>query len=170
MSRTMMAVLSSVSLFALGACGEPTRLTDSNPEPAEYQKQNELTDSNAESVKYHPDDIALGDCTLRAWKPNGHAGDPMRSWGEIDCPRNESVEVQVCMQQLITGGWQTMEWSCVTHSPPGGVGDLTGVASQPVPYYTNGRWYRTWAWGYASGATNTTLSNTCKGNGASGCN
>jgi hypothetical protein len=87
---------------------------------------------------------------------------------EIDCNHSASVEVQACMQQLVTGGWQTMNWTCRTFGPRDQ--PIIFVATAGVSYYTANRYYRTWAWGSVNGATGTTLSSSCKGNGGAGCN
>jgi hypothetical protein len=74
--------------------------------------------------------------------------------------------LESCLQQLVTGGWETIQWSCSSVNTSGYAGINTGA----VPYWTNGRWYRTAAWVWINGgASGWIVSDGCQGNGGSGC-
>jgi hypothetical protein len=116
--------------------------------------------------------VGIDGCTLAAFTP----GTP-RSWdspraaaGTLNCPSSHRIQLKVCMQQLVTGGWQTLDWTCQVSAFEPSQGFSTNVTSKSVPYYTANRWYRSWAWGYADGANTAVVSAGCKGNGGSGCN
>jgi hypothetical protein len=92
--------------------------------------------------------------TVSAIKPSswGKAG-----VGRIDidnCGYLHADQLKVCLQQHI-GYWQTMEWTCRTGSSSKGY--AFDVDSAEVPYYTRGRWYRSWVWGYEAGVGSTTV-------------
>jgi hypothetical protein len=110
-------------------------------------------------------------CTLAAFTPGTTPGfgAPRAAGGVVSCPSwRSSRQLQVCMQQLVTGGWQTLQWTCSYTNSNQGFADTEISAS--VPYYTAGRWYRSWAWGDVDGANTAVVSAGCQGNGGSGCN
>lgn len=37
--------------------------------------------------------------------------------GEVTCSKSSTIDIQVCMQQLVTGGWQVIQWSCMDGGP-----------------------------------------------------
>jgi hypothetical protein len=99
---------------------------------------------------------SVGNCQLHAYAPNSSRF----SSGKITCPNKESLKIQVCMQQLISGGWSTMQWTCVQASD---YGTLVFANTPQIPYYTKGRWYRTWTWGSANGHPATYVSSGIQG-------
>jgi hypothetical protein len=111
-----------------------------------------------------------GSCGLNSCSPGPGGGSGNTSYGTINCGNRENLQIEVCMWQLVTGGWEQMNWTCRTASSPSGdPWSNIGVASNAVPYFTNGRWYQTWAWGYANGSQVALWSPTCKGDGGNGC-
>jgi hypothetical protein len=117
--------------------------------------------------------VGLGGPSLLAYSPNYWTAKQSSSTIVNGGYVNDLFQTKVCMQQLVSGGWQTMDFTCVT-----GYVDIYGdhINTNPISYYTNGRWYRTWAWGYNHNPytnqtyTNTCVTNGCQGNGGSGCN
>ena len=73
----------------------------------------------------------------------------------------DNLEIQTCLQQLVTGGWKTISSTCETgrNNNDDNVSSYTGGLSSLV----KGRYYRTWAWGYVNGKTSTTESSGVKG-------
>jgi hypothetical protein len=96
-------------------------------------------------------------CTLTAYYPlsNGF----VRSYATMSCSGAEYIQVETCLEQLVTGGWQNVVGSCKTS--PEAYGTYISATGQSY-YPTCGRYYRTWAWGY-NGETGTTLSSAYKG-------
>lgn len=85
-------------------------------------------------------------------------------FGAVSCKSGyDELEVQVCMQQLLSSGWETMQWSCGTGKDKNS--DVVSAYTNRVSYLTKGREYRTWVWGYVNGKTNTTESPGVKGEG-----
>jgi hypothetical protein len=85
-------------------------------------------------------------------------------FGAVSCKSGwDDLEVKACMQQLLTGGWQTMQWTCETGKDKNS--DVVSTYTAKVPYLTKGREYRTWVWGDINGHTNTTESPGVRGNG-----
>jgi hypothetical protein len=115
--------------------------------------------------------VGLDGCTLTADVPGHTPGfyAPRAAGGTIKCPSwRNNIQLQVCMQQLVSGGWQTMHWTCTYTGTVSGLG--VSAISYNVSYYTAGRWYRSWAWGDVNGANTAIVSAGCQGNGGSGCN
>jgi hypothetical protein len=108
-------------------------------------------------------------CTVDAVRPNIFFPGQLVGGGDTACayPYNNNVTetLQVCMQQLVAGGWQTMDWTCRTKSSS----HEQTLATGAVAYYTAGRWYRTWSWGYAMGRGVSVFGPGCKGDGGSHC-
>jgi hypothetical protein len=103
--------------------------------------------------------LAVGNCQVYAYTPSASG---KNGQGLIDCGNNdEQIELQVCLQQNISGTWQTIGFTCHTGGP--GWGRFMWVTSNSVPFYTPGRGYRTWAWGYANGHAQTVVSNAING-------
>lgn len=97
-------------------------------------------------------------CTLTAYYPL--SGGNVRGSANISCGTSDNIQVQTCLQQLVTGGWENVVGSCQTSQEVNG----TSISATGKSYYpTCGRWYRTWAWGYNDGLTGTALSDTYKG-------
>lgn len=67
-------------------------------------------------------------------------------FGEISCggAAKASIEVYVCLNQLVTGGWQTLNWTCSDFAENNGHYAYAWTA--PVPYWTTNRWYNTQVW------------------------
>jgi len=104
----------------------------------------------AQALSY--EQVGVGSCAFAVYSPSGGG---RNGFAQLGCPNNENLQLQVCLQQLVTGGWQTIDWTCsTTHSLSYYVDEYSGK----VPYYTNGRWYRTWAWAYANGASRAIVS------------
>jgi hypothetical protein len=74
-------------------------------------------------------------------------------FGEISCGNSENkLEVETCLEQLITGGWQTINWTCEDFTNAG-TNDhhYLYTASGQVPYWTTNRWYQTQVWARVNG-------------------
>lgn len=105
----------------------------------------------------------LGPCILRAFTPNT-AQSPgynnMSGYGEVQCNTTRSIAINVCLQQLVTGGWQNVY--CTGQSVYEHASYIYG-STYSVWYPVNGRWYRTWDRGWADGTTNTYTSSGVQG-------
>jgi hypothetical protein len=69
-------------------------------------------------------------------------------FGEISCgAAKNTLEVETCLEQLVTGGWQTIDFTCRDFTNAG-TNDhhYLYTASGAVPYWTSGRWYQTQVW------------------------
>jgi hypothetical protein len=110
-------------------------------------------------------------CTVTANQPDYYTG-----VASINCPAHTTYSLQICLQQLVTGGWQNVGGIACTNDGPftngnssGGVGGTGGSVS----YFTSGRWYRTQAYVVVSrtgqGGDDYVYSSTCQGNGADRC-
>jgi hypothetical protein len=109
-------------------------------------------------------------CTVISVSPANGQGE-----GSVDCPSNTtSRQLQVCLQQLVTGGWENVGGiACSGVGPISGGGGL-GSTEPGVSYYTANRWYRTQTWvsiqRQGQSVSEYVYSDSCKGNGAQGCN
>jgi hypothetical protein len=66
-------------------------------------------------------------------------------FGEISCGDTKaSLEIYVCLNQLVTGGWQTLNWSCTDIHYLNAHYVYAWTAA--VPYWTTNRWYNTQVW------------------------
>lgn len=92
-------------------------------------------------------------CTLVAHFPD--AGGNVRAYATISCSGPNTIQVQTCLQQLVTGGWVNVVGGCQTSQR---IFSTHTSATGKTYYATCGRWYRTWAWGYNNGKTGTALS------------
>jgi hypothetical protein len=144
------ALMFTASLLLLGATG-----CSGGAEP---QTEEEPSTSSSEAL--------LGNCSFQAFRPGRNPVYPKAGDAWIGCSNIETLELEVCLQQYV-GAWETIGWTCRTFTRVGG--DLD-IPTANLPYYTAGRWYRTWAWGYANGHDGQSFSNACLGNGGSGCN
>jgi hypothetical protein len=121
---------------------------DGTKAPCEHEAKSTTTHEVAASYV----NVGVGDCTFAVYSPSPSG---RNGFAQLGCAYNENLELEVCLQQLVTGGWQTINWTCATtHSLSYYVDEHSGQ----VPYYTSGRWYRTWAWAYANGATRAVVS------------
>lgn len=101
---------------------------------------------------------ATSPCVLVAHYP--YSGGNVRAYATMSCSGADNIQVQTCLQQLITGGWKNVVGGCQTSQEVHG----TQISATGKSYYpTCGRYYRTWAWGYNDGKTGTTLSSSYKG-------
>lgn len=79
---------------------------------------------------------------------------------KITCPTNHWIVVQACLQQLVTGGWQTVVYQghtyCAFNPADGGTFPATedDVSVGYVPMTCN-RYYRDRSWGKADGQQDT---------------
>jgi hypothetical protein len=102
----------------------------------------------------HTDAVGhAGDCAVAAYTPfnvygNNYSTTYWRPHASMDCPLHYESELETCMAQLVTGGWETIntyvgEPACgVT-----GVNTWTDFNLESVNIdLTVGRWYSTWAW------------------------
>jgi hypothetical protein len=110
------------------------------------------------------EDIQVADCSLNAHEPSSNGV----ATASIHCAHgfggaNGGVQGKVCMDQLVTGGWRTIDWTCSYYDATSLKDTGGSMWSLKVPYYTSGRWYRTWAWIDANGVQQTTTGPTCKG-------
>lgn len=78
------------------------------------------------------------------------------------------MNVQTCMWQLVTGGWQQMNWTCDGPASSPQWASLLS-ASTPRVCLTPGRWYNEWTWGYVNGATGTYFSGSLQGGSPANC-
>ena len=85
---------------------------------------------------------------FKPYQPGGQAG--WISFSELEAtygaPAWDEGQVQSCMEQLLTGGWQLMNWTCQETTNYGKT--FNQIGSNRVPYLTNGRWYRSYGWGW----------------------
>ena len=101
----------------------------------------------------------ISDCTFYATNPIT-AADDLAAHGEINCSSNHSLQIEVCLQQLITGGWVDVVGSCATSPVTYGTSQAAGGKGYSQ---TCNRYYRNWAWVKVDGATSTDLSSSYKG-------
>jgi hypothetical protein len=107
------------------------------------------------SAAVRPD---ISPCTITAYYPT--SGGNVRGYASLSCSGGDDIEVEACLQQLVTGGWEDVVGGCQTSSYVYG----TYISATGKSYYpTCGRYYRTWAWGYDDGDTGTALSDSYKG-------
>ena len=72
-------------------------------------------------------------------------------FGEISCGSYENkVEVEACLEQLVTGGWQTLNWTCIYYTNPNDH-HYAWATTNSVPYWTTNRWYQTQVWARVNG-------------------
>lgn len=72
-------------------------------------------------------------------------------FGEVACPYYaDTLEVEACLEQLVTGGWETIDWTCADFSSDTDH-HFVWTTTYQVPYWTNGRWYRTQVWARVNG-------------------
>lgn len=90
-------------------------------------------------------------CRLHAYQPMRNTESP--GWtvsGLIECNSVWHLfYLEVCMRQLLKGGWKTMQWTCITEDCS--ETDSCQTRSRTVPYLTKGRWYDVWDWGIVDG-------------------
>lgn len=78
-------------------------------------------------------------------------GNTYEAWGSMNCGAgspNYNLELEVCMGQLLSGGWSIINSSCQVNGP------FTGAAASIPSHWvglTKGRWYAPWIYEYASG-------------------
>ena len=91
----------------------------------------------------------LGNCQLHDYTPYSVGGGSYLAHGAIDsCPKNEVLEIEVCMTQLLSNGWNVIGSSCYTEYYP----SARGINSTSTPVFlVHGRWYESITWGYANG-------------------
>jgi hypothetical protein len=114
---------------------------------------------------------SVAPCTLNVWVPgpdvSGPQGMAVANCGWNYKGGNEQIWVRSCLQQLVTGGWETIAWTCkASWSPAYGT---NFVDSGSVPYLTAGRWYRTFGTMSLNGTTVHAYSLGCQGNGGDSC-
>jgi len=99
-------------------------------------------------------------CTTSAYDPV--SGGEVRGYATLSCTSSEDIQVQACLQQLITGGWVDVVGGCQTSQEVYG----TYTSATGKSYYpTCGRYYRTKAVATVNGSTGSPL----YGNGYQGC-
>lgn len=99
-------------------------------------------------------------CTTSAYDPV--SGGNVRAYATLSCTAAEDIQVQACLQQLITGGWVDVVGGCQTSQEVYG----TSISATGKSYYpTCGRYYRTKAVSTINGSTGSPL----YGNGYQGC-
>lgn len=103
-------------------------------------------------------------CTVTAWQPDNYAHLRMSGYGSIICTQNvDELQLQECMQNLVTGGWQT------TICLPGANSHYTAYGTNYIDGETifsgcvQNRWYRMWAWGWAYYGNTTSGTDTSNG-------
>jgi hypothetical protein len=112
-------------------------------------------------------------CSVTATKPMTDEGT-----GEIGCPPHVTWQLQACLQQLVTGGWENVGGIACHGLGPSDTGNSSGgggTSTGTVSFFTANRWYRTQVYVIVQqdsgpGGDHYTYSDTCKGNGGSGCN
>jgi hypothetical protein len=111
---------------------------------------------SAASAAVHP---RIVPCTLTAYEPSTSSGD-VQGYATFSCSANDDLQIEVCLQQLITGGWVDVVGGCYT-SP---VYDTNYLWAQSKAYPpTCGRYYRTWAEGWNDGVSGSTVSDGYEG-------
>lgn len=101
----------------------------------------------------------IGNCTYFASNPIT-AADDLVTEGQISCTSNHNLQLQVCLEQLITGGWVDVVGSC--HTSPVIYGRSQATNGKAYSQTCN-RYYRNQAWVTVDGATASTLSSSYKG-------
>lgn len=105
-------------------------------------------------------------CTLFAGYPYSNGN--VSGYAQISCTSAENIQVEACLQQLVTGGWQNVVGSCQTSQYVHG----KFISATGRSYYpTCGRWYRSWAWSYINGVSGNTVNSGDSGQGGTykGC-
>ena len=98
-------------------------------------------------------------CTLTANYPR-ESSSVVGASGSLSCSGEDTIYVTVCLEQLVTGGWQQVVGSCST-SP---TVYSTYISTAGKSYVaTCGRYYRTRASGYDDGDTGTVVSSGYQG-------
>ncbi len=117
--------------------------------------------------------LSLLGCTLTATKPNSSGS----GIGDIFCPANYTISGRLCLEQLVTGGWENVGGIACQNIGPTSTGNTAadiGGSTGGVSFYTAGRFYRARTWATVSHAgqtgSNNIVSDACKGDGGSGCN
>lgn len=114
-----------------------------------------------------PQDVT--DCVVTAWQPTLYASLRMQGYGSIICSEAVAeLQLQECMQNLVTGGWRTTIClpSASGHYTKYGTSYIDGELIQSG--CVEGRWYRMWAWKWAwdgsnaSSATDTSNGTQCE--------
>ena len=99
-------------------------------------------------------------CTTTAYDPV--SGGEVRGYATLSCSSAENIQVQACLQQLITGGWVDVVGGCQTSQEVHG----TYTSATGKSYYpTCGRYYRT----KAVSTINGTAGKPLYGGGYQGC-
>jgi hypothetical protein len=95
--------------------------------------------------------VPVGGCTLHAYVPTGDSS-VISGEGEIDScsPTYQNLSLNVCLQQLVTGGWQFINSTC--HSDAQNGVAYLGLYSYGIRPTAN-RYYRTHTKGTADGTT-----------------
>nr|HEX4317795.1 hypothetical protein [Kofleriaceae bacterium] len=120
-----------------------------NPDAAHATLADAIRDGAAPG---HTADTTIGSvsgCTMYASISQG----TRNGFGEVSCGNYENtLEVETCVEQLVTGGWQTINWTCFDYSNAN-TGDhhYVWATSYAVPYWTSGRWYQTQVWARVNG-------------------
>ena len=98
-------------------------------------------------------------CTLGAYYP--YSNGVVSGYAQIyNCNNPRDIQVQTCLQQLVTGGWQNVVGGCQTSQEVYG----TFISATGKSYYpTCGRYYRSWGWADVNGHTVTEVSRSYKG-------
>jgi hypothetical protein len=136
----------ALALFGVG-CGQGPG--------TEPEQQQSSADEAAEAIE---SSARIPGCTLEAHTPNlldrdGNA--------DVSCDFDSTFRMETCLQQLVIGGWKTIGFTCTSFSEFG-FGGISQTSRQ-VPFWTRGRWYRTWAWVEVNGSQTTATSGTIKG-------
>jgi hypothetical protein len=141
-------VLLLSSCAASAACGaSPSDTSDTSGAQVNEVAQEDSTqeDSTPECYgeAYFEKDITYA-CIIATGMPQDYRGGASANCyaDPLGIPIPRPVEVQACLQQWV-GHWETMNWTCETKL---GVG-FTSVETKRVPYWTEGRLYRSWVYG-----------------------
>lgn len=104
-------------------------------------------------------DTPVDGCHLGAYYPLSNGA--VRGYAQIyNCNTSHNLQVETCLQQLVTGGWENVVGGCQTSQQ--GYGTFISATGKSY-YVTCGRWYRSWGWADVDGYTATEYSNSYKG-------
>jgi hypothetical protein len=145
MWKLLRAMVGLVAALTLTACGQGD--VGSGEQASGDNSTSAALSSSVGGCSFNPE-------TPIGWERSAAVG--------VGCNTNNHVQVQVCLQQLVTGGWETIDFTCADYDWYGSA-VTWAYRSHQVPYWTAGRWYRSWAWIDSGGHTASGASGGFKG-------
>ena len=161
--RVVMKTLALSVMFTFTACAIDDPPTEGDPEtPTETAPADrvsvrggldEAPASRHELVEANTGGVPGTGCTIKS-ELNSVGFGNWQSIGGVSCGVVRNERVQVCVQWLVTGGWQT-PW-CQDSGYVRNKWEISEVTFSPLNY--SPRWYRTRTWVSADGNTAALLS------------